>query len=160
MEIDPRLVAFAGLTAYIIKTQIRKPEEILKRHPNIFLRFKASGQPPELIRKIKSSAEKILGATEVNHLAPLYQLIKDLYDLENLAYSNFCVLNIRWTLLSFGYLIAIAAEPLDTTSSKVVLALYIKSSTNPFDGKVAERKILSILHRSGLEWVEVSDFWN
>ncbi|WP_063421935.1 MULTISPECIES: hypothetical protein [Prochlorococcus] len=51
-----RLVAFAGITAFIIKTQIKKPEEILKRQPNFFLRFKASGQPPELIRKIKNSA--------------------------------------------------------------------------------------------------------
>jgi hypothetical protein len=120
-----------------------------------------------LIRKIKSSAEKILGATEVNHLEPLY---KKIFDLENLAYSNFCVLNTRWTLLrlgipqvvlslasllSFGYLIAIAAGPLDTTSSKVVLALYIKTSTHPCDETVAERIILYILYSSGLEEVNI-----
>ena len=134
-----RLVVFAGITTFIIKTQTKKPEEILKRQPNLFLRFKASGQPPELIRKIKNSAGKNVGATEVKHLAE----------------EDFCVLNTKWTLLSFGYLITIAAEPIDLTSSGVALALYIKSNTNLFDGKVASNNFSRILSGSDLGEVEV-----
>jgi len=134
-----RGILFAGMTAFIIKTQLKKPEEILNRQPNLFLRCKAAGHPQEVIKKIKNSAEKNLGATEVKHLAE----------------EDFCVLNTKWTLLSFGYLIAIAAEPIDSTSSGVALALYIKSNTNLFDGKVASNNFSKILSGSDLGEVEV-----
>ncbi len=134
-----RGILFAGMTTFIIKTQLKKPEEILNRQPNFFLRFKAAGHPQEVIKKIKNSAEKNLGATEVKHLAE----------------EDFCVLNTKWTLLSFGYLIAIAAEPIDSTSSGVALALYIKSNTNLFDGKVASNNFSKILSGSDLGEVEV-----
>ncbi|WP_236070363.1 MULTISPECIES: hypothetical protein [Prochlorococcus] len=64
-------------------------------------------------------------------------------------------MNTKWTLLSFGYLIAIAADPIDPTSSGVALALYIKSNTNPFDGKVASNNFSKILSGSDLGEVEV-----
>lgn len=134
-----RIVIFAGMTAFIIKTQFKKPEEILKKQPNLFLRFKASGDPQEILRKIKRSTIKNLRGKEIMHLAE----------------ENFCTLNTRWKLLSFGYLIAVAAEPTEESSSLISLALYIKSNTNPFDGEVASNNFSKILTGSDLGEIEV-----
>tara|TARA_B100001250_G_C19352303_1_gene593971 strand:- start:108 stop:560 length:453 start_codon:yes stop_codon:yes gene_type:complete len=139
-----RILVFIGLTAFIIKTQIKKPEDVLNTQPDFFLRFKAKGLPLELLERLKLSAQKNLRAKEVRQRRE-----------QSPPEKYFCVLNTGWNLLSFGYVIAISAEQADSQNSYIALALYIKSKTNFLDGKVAGNKFTKTMQDSNLGKIEV-----
>ena len=139
-----RILGFIGLTAFIVKTQIKKPEDVLNTQPDFFLRFKAKGLPLELLERLKLSAQKNLGAKEVRQLREQSPPAKD-----------FCVLNTGWTLFSFGYVIAISAEQADSENSYIAFALYIKTKSSLLDGRVAGRKFTKTIQDSNLGEIEI-----